>query len=166
MASPSHDVNAYAKHIAMHLYHYPTPVTWGGGKTLELAQPSPPPFTPGCKEYGLHFAADAAPDDGGRGITGGVGMLNGGAIITISSRQHLTAPDMHAKEVFAAGTVMHKIVPIRGLLTEWRVHQDRPTPTYIDSASTIFVAQSRGAVKKSAWIRRRAEVLQEAFDLG
>ena len=166
MANPSHDVNAYAKHIAMHLYHHPVPVTWGGGKTLELTQPSPPPFTPEVKEYGLHFAADAAPDDGGRGITGGVGMLNGGAIITVSARQHLTAPDMHAKEVFAAGTIMHKIVPIRGLLTEWRVHQDRATPVYIDSASTIFVAQSRGAVKKSAWIRRRAEVLQEAFDLG
>ena len=166
MSNPSWEVNAYAKQIAMHLYHHPVPVTWGGAKKLHLAQPSPPPFTPGQKEYGLHFAADAAPDDGGRGITGGVGMLNGGAIITISSRQHLAAPDMHAKEVYAAGTVMHKIVPLRGLLTEWRIHQDRATPVYIDSASTVFVAQSRGAVKKSAWIRRRAEVLQEAFDLG
>ena len=27
-------------------------------------------------------------------------------------------------------------------------------------------AWSRGAVKKSAWIRRRAEVLTEAFDMG
>ena len=110
MSNPSHDVNAYAKHIAMHLYHYPVPVTWGGGHDLELSQPSPPPFTSGAKEYGLHFAADAAPDDAARGITGGVGMFNGGAIITISTRQHLASPDMHAYEVLAAGTVMHKMV--------------------------------------------------------
>ena len=166
MSSPSYDVNAYAKHIAMHLYKHPVPVTWGGGKDLELSQPSPPPFTQGLKEYGLHFAADAAPDDSARGITGGVGMFNGGVILTVSSRQHLASPDMHAYEVLAAGTIMHKIVPIRGLLTEWRISQEHPTPLYIDSASTVFVAQSRGAVKKSAWIRRRAEVLQEAFDMG
>ena len=166
MSNPSHEVNAFAKHIAMHLYHYPVPVTWGGGQNLELSQPSPPPFTLGAKEYGLHFAADAAPDDAAKGITGGVGMFNGGAIITVSSRQHLASPDMHAYEVLAAGTIMHKIVPIRGLLTEWRISQEHPTPLYIDSASTVFVAQSRGAVKKSAWIRRRAEVLQEAFDMG
>ena len=166
MANPSHEVNAYAKHIAMHLYHHPVPVTWGGGRNLELSQPSPPPFTPGSKEYGLHFAADAAPDDAARGITGGIGMFNGGVVLTVSSRQHLKSPDMHAFEVLAAGTIMHKIVPLRGLLTEWRIPQEHPTPLYIDSASTVFVAQSRGAVKKSAWIRRRAEVLQEAFDLG
>ena len=61
---------------------------------------------------------------------------------------------------------MHKIVPLRGLLTEMRIPQEQGTPLYIDSASTVFVAQSRGAVKKSAWIRRRAEVLTEAFDMG
>ena len=33
-------------------------------------------------------------------------------------------------------------------------------------SSTVFVAQSRGAVKKFAWIRRRAEVLTEAFGMG
>ena len=93
-------------------------------------------------------------------------MFNGGVVLTVSSRQHLKSPDMHAFEVLAAGTIMHKIVPLRGLLTEWRIPQEHPTPLYIDSASTVFVAQSRGAVKKSAWIRRRAEVLQEAFDLG
>ena len=61
---------------------------------------------------------------------------------------------------------MHKIVPIRGLLTEARIAQEAATPLYIDSASTCFVAQSRGAVKKSARIRRRAEVLTESFDMG
>ena len=49
---------------------------------------------------------------------------------------------------------------------QMRIPQEQGTPLYIDSASTVFVAQSRGAVKKSAWIRRRAEVLTEAFDMG
>ena len=112
MSNPSHEVNAYAKHIAMHLYQYPIPVTWGGSTSLELSVPTVAPFTDGAKEYGLHFAADASPDDAARGITGGVGMLAGGAILTISSRQHLATPDMHANEVLAAGTIMHKIVPL------------------------------------------------------
>ena len=84
-------------------------------------------------------------------------MLAGGAILTVSSRQHLATPDMHANEVLAAGTIMHKIVPLRGFLTKARIPQEHGTPLYIDSASTVFVAQSRGAVKKSAWIRRRSE---------
>ena len=166
MSNPSHEVNAYAKHIAMHLHQYPTPVTWGGATSLELSQPTVTPFTDGAKEFGLHFAADASPDDAARGITGGVGMLGGGAVLTVSTRQHLATPDMHANEVLAAGTIMHKVVPLRGFLTEARIPQEHGTPLYIDSASTVFVAQSRGAVKKSAWIRRRSEVLTEAFDMG
>ena len=58
MSNPSHEVNAYAKHIALHLYQYPVAVKWGGATDLELSQPSPPPFTEGEKEMGLHFAAD------------------------------------------------------------------------------------------------------------
>ena len=136
MSNPSHAVNAYAKQIALHLYQYPVAVKWGGCASLELSSPSPPPFTPGKKEYGLHFAADASPGDETRGITGGVGMLAGGALMTVSSRQHLATSCMHSNELLAAGTIVHKIVPLRGLLTEWRIPQEQPTPTYIDSAST------------------------------
>ena len=63
MANPSWSVNAFAKHIALHLYQYPVAVKWGGNKninSLVLAQPTIKPFTAGAKEYGLHFAADAA----------------------------------------------------------------------------------------------------------
>ena len=45
--------------------------------------------------YGLHYAADASPSDTAKGITGGVGMLAGGAIDTVSQRQHL-AKEGHA----------------------------------------------------------------------
>ena len=71
--------------------------------------PTVAPFTDGAKEYGLHFAADASPDDAARGITGGVGMLAGGAILTVSSRQHLATPDMHANEVLAAAPSCTKL---------------------------------------------------------
>ena len=93
-------------------------------------------------------------------------MLAGGVIDTISTRQHLAGPDTHSLEVVAAGTVMHHLVPLRGLLQEARVPQVAASPTYIDSASTVFVAKGRAAPKKSAWIRRRVEVLNDNFEEG
>ena len=169
MANPSWSVNAFAKHIALHLYQYPVAVKWGGNKNIKslvLAEPTIKPFTVGAKEYGLHFAADAAPSNTAKGISGGVGMLNGGAIDTISSRQHLASSDMHKAEITAAATVMHRVVPARGLLQEARVPQERATPIWIDSASTIFVATNRSAPKKSTWVRRKTEELNECYEQG
>ena len=169
MSNPSWSVNKYAKGIVMHLVQHPVPVKWGGNKELKnlvLAQPTVKPFTDGAKEYGLHYAADASPSDVPKGITGGVGMLNGGAIDVFSGRQHLATPDTHSTEVLAAGTIMHRLVPVRGVLQEARIPQELGTPIYLDSASTVFVASNRAAPKKSAWIRRRSEVLVESFELG
>ena len=61
---------------------------------------------------------------------------------------------------------MHRIVPMRGILQEARIPQVAPTPCWMDSASTIFVAENRAAPKKSAWTRRKAEVLTEAYENG
>ena len=52
MANPSWSVNAFAKHIILHLYQYPLPVTWGGNKSIKslvLSQPTIKPYTPGAK---------------------------------------------------------------------------------------------------------------------
>ena len=169
MANPSYGVNAFAKHIILNLSQNPTPVTWGRNKKIKnlvLSSPTIPPFTNGAKEYGLHYAADASPSDTAKGITGGVGMLAGGTIDTVSQRQHLASPDTHAAELAAAGTVMHRIIPMRGVLQEARIPQVAPTPCWMDSASTIFVAENRAAPKKSAWTRRKAEVLTEAYEHG
>ena len=35
MANPSWSVNAFAKHIALHLYQYPVAVKWGGNKNIK-----------------------------------------------------------------------------------------------------------------------------------
>ena len=46
MANPSWGVNAFAKHIALHLYQYPVAVRWGGNKdikSLVLAEPTGSP---------------------------------------------------------------------------------------------------------------------------
>ena len=53
-----------------------------------------------------------------------------------------------------------------GVLQEARVPQERPTPIYIDSASTVFVATNRSAPKKSTWVRRKTEELNECFEQG
>ena len=54
-------------------------------------------------------------------------MLAGGAIDTISGRQHLAASDMHKMEITAAATVMHRMIPVRGVLQEARVPQELGT---------------------------------------
>ena len=53
-----------------------------------------------------HYAADASPSDTAKGITGGVGMLAGGAIDTVSQRQHLASPDVgtRARRVISSST--------------------------------------------------------------
>ena len=73
---------------------------------------------------------------------------------------------MHTYELVAAGSLLHRIIPIRGRLFEVSIHVDLPTPIYIDSASVIYVIHDRAAVKKSLWILRRAAILQEAAEYG
>ena len=65
-----------------------------------------------------------------------------------------------------AATVMHRMIPVRGVLQEARVSQENATPIYIDSSSTTFVATNRAAPKKSTWVRRKSEELNECHELG
>ena len=44
--------------------------------------------------------------------------------------------------------------------------QEFGTPIYIDSSSTTFVATNRAAPKKSTWVRRKSEELNECHELG
>ena len=47
------------------------------------------------------------------------------------------------------------------ILQELHIRQGKPTPFYLDSQSTVFVAKGAAAVKKTVWLTRRAAVLQE-----
>ena len=93
-------------------------------------------------------------------------MLGGAPVDSIAIRQHLTAPDAHAAELNAAGTVSQKVaVPLRGLLQELRVLQLQATPVFCDSLSTVFVANDAASVRRSVWLQRRAAVLRELKDI-
>ena len=162
---PTYDHYKHAKHVLLFLYHDAVPVRWGGHecRSLLLSDDSPMPFASAKREYGLHWFADGSPV--AKSITGGVQMLAGGAYDSVSSRQHLTAPDSHTVEVVSAGSVYARSVVARGQLQKLRIPQASPTPAYVDSKSTIFVAERRASVRRSAWNARRSAVLQEGVEL-
>ena len=93
-------------------------------------------------------------------------MSRGGPIQACTQRQQLQAPDVHTAEVVAAGNNLNLVIPQNGLLQELHIRLGKPTPFYLDSATTVFVASNDAAVKKSVWLVRRAIVLQDgvAFD--
>ena len=167
MAEPSMSVYVVAKLALLHIYAFPTTVTWGGPgcTSLESVETIQRPFSAeGLRIYSLHMFSDANVDD--KSITGGVMMLAGGAILSLSQRQHLVSPDSHTSEVNAAGTCTNRIQTIREVLQELYIQQIHPTPLYLDSLSTTFVAADKGSVKRSQHNLRRVAVLTQATEMG
>ena len=66
----------------------------------------------------------------------------------------------------AAGTNYSLLVPTAGVLQELHVLQGAKVPFYLDSLSSVFVTKSDTAIKKSAWLIRRADVLQDGVKHG
>ena len=66
----------------------------------------------------------------------------------------------------AAGTNLSLLTPTVGVLQNLRIQLGRAVPLYFDSRSTVFVVSSDTSVKKSAWLIRRVDVLQEAVEHG
>ena len=164
MHSPSHDHLAGARHVVMHLVAVPDHAWYGGFPGGDLQQPDVliPPYTKGHKALYYHFFSDAS--NAAKSISGGVGMLGGGPIQHPSSRQHLTAPESHTAEVVSGGTNVNHVIPVNGVLQELSIRLGMATPYYLDSRSTTFVASTDIAVRKSVWLQRRADVLQEAVE--
>ena len=115
----------------------------------------------GSKLMFFHFFSDASLSEGSS-VTGGIGMLAGGAVLAVSQRQHLKSPGSHTCEVVAAGTNVNLLIPSSGLLQEFHIRCGALIPFYLDSATTMFVAKSDTAIKKSIWVIRRAAVLEDA----
>ena len=166
MASPGDERLAQLRHMFMHLGEKPQGKTFGGptvtgccASDVEIA-----PFTMGTKSGEYHFFSDASL--GGPGVTGGIGMFAGGCIQSLSLRQHLVASGSHIAEVVALSTNVTHIMPVNGLLQELGVRGGKPTRTYLDSQSTIFVATSDTAPKKSVWLARRTKVVTETVQMG
>ena len=93
-------------------------------------------------------------------------MFAGACIQQLCLRQHLQSPCAHTSEVVAGGTNMHAIIPVNGVLQELSIRQGRSTTTYFDSISTVFVASSDAAPKKSVWLARRTKVITETTAMG
>ena len=109
-------------------------------------------------------SSDAAARAAARSVTGVVGMLGGAPLFTVAVRQHLVVPEVHTSELHAAGTAVELPISHAGVLQEVGILQLRPTPIFSDSQSTIFVANSQQAVKRSVWTARRAAALRDSVD--
>ena len=167
VAAPPREAVSHCKRIIMHMLAYDEAPIFGGPmcRSLILSAEPVPPFTPGKKEWGFVAFVDAG-SNMEKGITACKLMLAGASIETLMQRQHLVAPESHTIELVAAGTALHRIIPVRGLLQELFIIQEQPTPLWMDSLSTWFVALDKAAVKKSIWLRRRAVMLQDGVDQG
>ena len=112
----------------------------------------------------FHYFSDANLDVSS--VTGGIGMLAKGAIMAVSQRQHLASPCVHTSEVVAASCNLNLLVPVSGVLQELRIRLGSKVPFYLDSSTTVFVAKSDTAIKKSVWLIRRAAVLEDGVTNG
>ena len=158
----------FLKFALMHLVAHPFATHWGGStcRSLELSSPIKQPYSTEDQEWGLYFKYDANLSTSAKSMTGVVGMLAGGAIDNICQSQQCKAGETHTTEVVAGGTALNRIITARGLLQEMHYPQGRPTPTFTDSATSIFVANDDGAVKRALWLRRRVLVLRDGVDDG
>ena len=158
----------FLKYALMHLVAHPFATHWGGPtcRSLELSTPIKQPYSCEDQEWGLYFTYDANLSTSAKSMTGVVGMLAGGAIDNICQSQQCKAGETHTTEVVAGGTALNRIITARGLLQEMHYPQVRPTPTFTDSATSIFVANDDGALKRALWLRRRVLVLRDGVDEG
>ena len=148
------------RHMAMHMKAFPDSVSYCTYGVEGLEQPAEllTPFGDVRPHY-FHTFVDANLTESSR--TGGVGMLACGVIQPVSQRQHLKAACAHTSEVVAASTFLNLLAPTNGTLQELSIRRGMPTPFYVDSISTVFVATDDKAIKKSVWLIRRAGVLRD-----
>jgi len=158
---PSYEVLKHLRHGIMHMKAYPE-WAWFGGNSVGLEQAAElADITVGATPMHYHHYSDAGLGSGTISYTGGQGMLAAGPWVTTMLRQHLASPYSHSAEVTAAGTNLNTTCAGNDWLQELHIRLGKPTPFYLDSQSTVFVAKGAAAVKKTVWLTRRAAVLQE-----
>ena len=163
VARPNPLVMRHAKHVLMHLLAYPLCARWGGLECTDLTPPAGSymlkPDDPSCTWWHLIMYVDASPVS--PPVSGVVAQLAKGPVDTHAGRQHQRTSCAHTSEVSAAVTAGNHGVPLRGLCGELRLLTAEPTPIYIDSSTTVFVASDKKAVKKSTWLLRKVDALHE-----
>ena len=133
--------------------------------TLLLSKHPTVPLGSGVAESGLVALFDSATRDP-RAVTGGAIMLGRVAIDVISAREKIKTTGAHSGESGAAITLLHHLIPVRGLLHEIMILQVDPTPVYTDSASVLFVSGGGQSIKHTPWLLGRLSVLLEAIERG
>jgi len=158
--SPSHETRKCLEYMLMHLISHDEGISYGGQPYVFLDQPDPllAPFAGAARPMYYHHFTDASLTNV---MSGGVGFLSCGPLLTLSQTQHIVAPCAHSNEVVAGGSNHSLLVPVVGLLQEVHVQCGAVPPLYFDSKTTIFVSMDDAADKKSIWVRRRTIVLQE-----
>ena len=83
-----------------------------------------------------------------------------------SRRQHSTALDTPAAELFAASTAAAKLVSVRGVLrfASFAVLGHEATPLRCDNDATLLVSQDATSVKRLAYVARRCKFMQELHE--
>ena len=163
--SMSWDGYRFLKFALMHLLAHPYATHWGGEqcRSLELSSPIKQPHTNVGQEWGMYAMADANVGYP-KSMTGVVVMLAGGQVDSVCQSQQCISGESHTTEVVAGGTALNRIIPARGTLQEMHCPQERATPCYFDSATTIFVSNDDAAVKRALWLRRRVAVLRAGVE--
>ena len=148
----------------MHLWWHPYATHWGGEhcRSIELATPVKQPHCYEDVMFGLYYMIDAnLGDDVYPSMTGVIGMLAGGCVDSVCSRQHHKAAESATTEAVAGGTGRNHLVTLRGVLHELHVPQVLPTPAFFDASAAIFFATNDAAAKRAIWLRRRIAVLRQ-----
>ena len=101
-----------------------------------------------------------------RNTSGIMQMLGGSSFDNVSQKQLVKSGESHTSEVMAATTCTHRLIPHRGLIQEIHVPLPEPTVIFMDSATTIYVANNNAAAGRSLWLRRRVHVLHANVEDG
>ena len=163
MSNPPWSANRALKMCLMHLVAFPCGIRYGGPGCTSLLTSVPPiaPHTPGRKEYGFTTSRDANLEE--KSMTGIRHSLAGGSIDVVVQRQHTKTVDIHHAEINADAHNILRALPTRNLLHELRITQAK-TPDFGDSQSCQNIARDAASMRRSAWVLRKAGVIQETYD--
>ena len=91
----------------------------------------------------------------------------GGVIEGVSRRQHSTAVDTAAAELFAASSAAAVLMHVRGTLRflSFGALGSDPIRMWCDNEAAVMVSRDATSIKRLAYIARRCRFLQELHDL-
>ena len=105
-------------------------------------------FTPGEQ---VHIAAS-------RSQLGYSINFMGASLETASKRQHSTAIDTAAAELYAASTATSALLNVRGTAAflSWNVIGTQPTDVYCDNDAAVLICKDMTSIKRVAYVARRS----------